>query len=72
MDLDETVLAKTSSNLTNRLTDRHLVTEGAPHEQTHNYLTVTKTWCWGPRYGFTPRRTGRLTVGRNIILTLTR
>jgi hypothetical protein len=58
MDLEETVLAKASSNLTDRLTDHPLVREGASHEKTRNCLTVTKTWSWGLRYGLTPRWTG--------------
>jgi hypothetical protein len=34
-------------------------------------MTDSSQNCLGPRRGLTPRKTGRLTVGRNITLTLT-
>jgi hypothetical protein len=46
------------------------VREGAPHEQTRNCLTEIQLWSWAPDKCFTPRRTGRLTVGHNITVTL--
>jgi hypothetical protein len=55
---------------------RLLVREGAPHQQTRNWLKNYqrengKNWSRVPNGCLTPRRTGRLTVSRNIILTLT-
>jgi hypothetical protein len=49
---------------------RFLVREDAPHKQTGNCLRVINIWSWGPRCGLTPRQTDRLTVRRNITLTL--
>jgi hypothetical protein len=40
--------------------------EGVPHQQTRNCLTVIKIWSRATDWAFTPRQTGRLTVGRNI------
>jgi hypothetical protein len=48
-----------------------LVRESAPHQETRNCLTVIKISSEAPDGCFTPRQTGRLTVGRNITLTLT-
>jgi hypothetical protein len=53
-----------------------LVKEGAPHQQTRNCLKNNprengKIWSRVPDECLTPRRTGRLTVGRNVTLTLT-
>jgi hypothetical protein len=43
--------------------DRHIFTsERAPHVDKINLAL-------GSRWGFTPRLTGQLTVGRNVILT---
>jgi hypothetical protein len=64
-----TALARTSSNCKRQT--RSLVRESAPHQQIRNYLTVTKIWSQAPDGCLTPRHTGRLTVGRNITLTLT-
>jgi hypothetical protein len=47
-----------------------LVREGAPHQQTRNCLTVAKMWSWARDGCLTPRQTGRLTIGRNITLSL--
>jgi hypothetical protein len=60
-----TALASASSNCKRQT--RPLVREGAPNQQTRNNkdLVVTPDEC------FLPRQTGRLTVGRNITLTLT-
>jgi hypothetical protein len=35
---------------------RHLVREGAPHQQAHNCLTVIKIWSRAPSWCFTPRQ----------------
>jgi hypothetical protein len=52
---------------------RPLVREGASHQQTCNCLGTRKAiWPRLPVWCLTPRQTGRLTVGRNITLTLTR
>jgi hypothetical protein len=47
-----------------------LVIEGASHQQTRICPTVTNLWSWVPDEGFTPRQTGRLTVGLNIRVAL--
>jgi hypothetical protein len=60
-----TALARASSNC-KRQTRPH-VRETGPHQQTRNCLTVIRIAQDG---SLTPRQTGRLTVGRNIILTL--
>jgi hypothetical protein len=65
-----TPLARTSNNYKQQI--RPLVKEGASLQQTRNWLTVIKIWSWAPDGCLTPRRTGRLTVDRNITLTLTR
>jgi hypothetical protein len=57
-----TVLVGASSNCKRQT--RTLVREDAPHQQTHNYLAYALDEC------LTPRQTGTLTVGRNIILAL--
>jgi hypothetical protein len=44
---------------------------GHPTSENYNCLTVTKIWSWTPNGGLILRQTGRMTVGRNIILTLT-
>jgi hypothetical protein len=64
-----TALARASSNF-KRQTDP-LVREGAPCQETRNCLIVIKIWSWAPDGCLTPRQTGRLTVGRNTIMTLT-
>jgi hypothetical protein len=63
-----TALARTSSSC--KWQTHPLVREEAPHQQTRNCLTVIKICSWAPDGCLTPRQTGRLTVGRNIILTL--
>jgi hypothetical protein len=60
-----TLLARASSSC-----KRQPVREGAPHEQIRSCLT-NKNLVFGPRCDWTPRQTGRLTVGHNINLTLT-
>jgi hypothetical protein len=50
---------------------RPLVRESAPYQQTRNCLIVIRILSWTPDGGLTPRQTGRLTVGRNVNLTLT-
>jgi hypothetical protein len=64
-----TALARTSSNCKQQT--RPLVREGAPDQQTRNCQTIIKIWSLAPNGCFVPRQTGRLTVGRNITLTLT-
>jgi hypothetical protein len=59
-----TALARTSSNC--KRETRPLVREVTPHQQTRNWLTVTKIWSWTPDGGLIPRQT----VGRIITLTL--
>jgi hypothetical protein len=44
--------------------------EGATYQQTHYCLTIIKNWSWAPDGCLTPRKTDRLTVGRNITMTL--
>jgi hypothetical protein len=59
-----------NSNLQNR----PLAREGAPHQQTHmakDKLRKEENSSWVPDGCLTPRRAGRLTVGRNILLALT-
>jgi hypothetical protein len=63
-----TALARPSSN--SKWQIHPLVREGTPHQQTRNCLTVIKIWSCAPDGGLTPRQTGRLTVCRNITLTL--
>jgi hypothetical protein len=63
-DLRMIVLARTSSSCKRQT--RPLVREVVPHQQTRNWLTVTKIWSWTPDGGLTPRQT----VGRNITLIL--
>jgi hypothetical protein len=48
-----------------------LVIKGASHQQTHNCLSVITIWSWAPDGYLTPRQTGRLMVGHDIILTMT-
>jgi hypothetical protein len=62
-----TTLAKANSNCKRQTSP--LVREGAPQQQTHDCLTVTKFCSWPPDECLTPRQTGRLTVGRNITFT---
>jgi hypothetical protein len=50
---------------------RPLIREGMPHQQTCNCLAIIKVWSWAPDGCLTPRQTGRLAVGGNIILNLT-
>jgi hypothetical protein len=49
---------------------RPLIREGAPHQQTRNYLTVIKIWSLAPGGCLTTRQTSRLTVGRNATMIL--
>jgi hypothetical protein len=42
-----------------------------PQLSKNNSRQKGKTWSWVPDRCLTPRQTGRLTVGRNITLTLT-
>jgi hypothetical protein len=57
-----------------KLQTRLLVREGSPHQQTRNCLKIIeregKDWSRVPNGCLTPGQTGRLTVGRNITLTL--
>jgi hypothetical protein len=62
-----TALAKARSNC--KWQTHPLITKGAPHQQTRKCVTVTKIWFWAPDGCLTPRKTGRLTVGRNMTLT---
>jgi hypothetical protein len=48
-----------------------LVRECIPHLSTCNLLTLIQIWSRKPDGCLTPWQTGRLTVGRNITLTLT-
>jgi hypothetical protein len=50
---------------------RPLVRGRAPHQQTRNHLTVMRIYSKAPDACSIPGQTGRLTVGRNISLTLT-
>jgi hypothetical protein len=68
LDLRTIVLARASSNCKQQTCT--LAREGAPHQQTHNHLTVMKIWSKVPDGCFIPRQTGRLIVGRNMTLTL--
>jgi hypothetical protein len=61
-------LARASSNCKRQTRD--FLREDAPHQQTRNCLTVIKIWSWAPDGCLTPRQTDRLTVGRNITLTM--
>jgi hypothetical protein len=54
-----------------KLQTRPLIRESAPSQQACNCHTVIKIWSEAPDGCLTPRQTGRLTVGRNITLTLT-
>jgi hypothetical protein len=63
-----TTLARTSRNCKQQT--RPLVREGTPHQYSRNCLTVIKIWTRAPDGYFIPRKIGRLTVGRNITLTL--
>jgi hypothetical protein len=64
-----TVPARANSNC--KWQTHPLICEGAPHQQTHNCLTVIKIWSWIPDGCLTPRQTGQLTIDHNITLTLT-
>jgi hypothetical protein len=64
-----TALATASSNCKRQTPP--LVWEGAPQEQDRNCHTSNKDLVVSPDGCFAPRQTGRLTVGLNIILTLT-
>jgi hypothetical protein len=68
-DLRMTAPSRASSNCKRQT--RPLIREGASHQQIRNCLAVIKIWSWAPDGCLTPRQTGRLTVGRNITLTLT-
>jgi hypothetical protein len=63
-----TALAIASSNCKQQT--RPLVRVGVPRQQTQNDLKVIKIWSWTLDGCLTPRQTGRLTVSRNITLTL--
>jgi hypothetical protein len=52
-DLRTTALARARSNY--KWETHPLVKVGAPHQQTHNCLTVTKIWSWAIDGGLTPR-----------------
>jgi hypothetical protein len=65
-----TALTRPSSNCTRHT--RSPVRVGAPHQKTCKCLTLIKTWFWVLDKCLTPRHTRRLTVGRNITLTLFR
>jgi hypothetical protein len=47
------------------------IRDGALHQLIRNSLTVTKIRPWAPDGCLTPRQTGRLTVCRNMTLSLT-
>jgi hypothetical protein len=49
---------------------RPLVREGARHQEARNCLIVLKIWSEASYRYLTPRQTGRLTVGRNLTLSL--
>jgi hypothetical protein len=72
-DLRKAALSVPSKNL--KIQTRLLVREGAPHQQIRNCLKIIKerrrTLGRGPRWVPDTRQTDRLTVSRNIILTLT-
>jgi hypothetical protein len=63
-----TALARISSNCKRQT--RSLVRESALYKQTSNWLTIIKIWAYATDGCFVPRQTDRLTVGRNISLTL--
>jgi hypothetical protein len=65
----ENALARANSNCKQQT--RLFIREGALHEQTRNYLAVIKIWSLAPDVCLTPRQTSRLTVSRNLTLTLT-
>jgi hypothetical protein len=72
-DLRKTPLAMPGKNW--KIYTRLLVREGAPHKQTWNCLKNNqrqngKNCSRVPDECLIPRRTGRLTVGRNVTLTL--
>jgi hypothetical protein len=69
LDPRMTALATASSNCKRQT--HPLVREDAPHRQTRKCLMVIKLWSWTPNGCSTSRKTGRLTVARNIILNLT-
>jgi hypothetical protein len=61
-----TALAKASSNCKQQTCP--LIREGTQHQQTHNYLTVTKIWSLAPNVGLTPWQIGQLTASCSITL----
>jgi hypothetical protein len=63
-----TALARARSNYKQQT--RPLVRESTLYQQTRNCLKITTIWSWAPEGCFIPRKTGRLTVGRNIRLRL--
>jgi hypothetical protein len=65
-----TALARASSSCKRQT--RPLVRASAPHQQTHDCLTVKKIWSQDPDGCFIPSQIGRLTVCRNIRLRLIR
>jgi hypothetical protein len=71
LDLNPGMTALSRNSISCKRQTRTFVREGAPHQQTRKCLTVTKICSWAPDGSLTPRYTGRLTVGRNISLTLT-
>jgi hypothetical protein len=70
-DLDPwvTALARPRSNCASKIHIHPLVREGAPHQETHSCQTEKKIWPWAPAESLKPRKTGRLTVGRNLTST---
>jgi hypothetical protein len=73
-DLDPrmTALVRPRSNCTGKLQIRPLFREGAPQQEILNCKTKKKEiWSWAPDRSPTPRQTGRLIVGRNLISTST-
>jgi hypothetical protein len=66
-------LARPKSNCTCKLRRLILSSEKVTHIKKPAIVKQkTKTWSWVPDGSPTPRRTGRLTVGRNVALTLLR
>jgi hypothetical protein len=66
---------KAQKQLNSKLQTRPLVRESATKQQTRSCLKEIsrrkKNWSRVPDGRLTPRRTGRLIVGRNVTLTLT-
>jgi hypothetical protein len=47
-----------------------LLRDGVPHEGTRNCLPVIRRWAWAPDECLVSRHTGRLTVDRNMNLSV--